>query len=183
MEFYTRKPNTVGGGSKTNKNGLSFEGRTSLIDSLNQHPDIFIKDEVNIIYKEKNIGYYSEKHQFYSKFVEPQLRPKSIDWRNLISKKYLPDSVIVNKQNQTVYVVEKKYQAGSGSVDEKLQTCDFKKKIYNKLIQPTGFNTEYYYLLNDWYDQDQYNDVKQYIESVGCRYFINEIPLEEFGIS
>ena len=182
MGFYSRTPNTVGGGSRTNKNGLSFEGRTSLIESLNQHSDISIQGNTNIYFNGKNIGYYCEKHQFYSTFVEPQLRRKGIDWTTLTSKKYLPDSVIVNNENRTVYVVEKKFQEGSGSVDEKLQTCEFKKKIYQKLITLTGYETNYYYLLNEWYNQDQYNDVKEYILSVGCKFFINEIPLEEFGI-
>ena len=48
MTFYKRTPNKVGGGSKTNLNGLSFEGRTSLIDSLNLHPNIEIKNNNEI---------------------------------------------------------------------------------------------------------------------------------------
>ena len=79
-------------------------------------------------------------------------------------------------------MIEKKYQAGAGSVDEKLQTCDFKKTVYKKLIDPIGLNTEYYYLLNDWFDQDVYKDVFEYIENVGCKYFIDFIPLNELGL-
>ena len=39
LSFMRRQPNTVGGGSRTNKNGLSFEGRTDLLESFNNHPD------------------------------------------------------------------------------------------------------------------------------------------------
>ena len=43
--------------------------------------------------------------------------------------------MFLNYTNKTIYVIEKKYQARSGSVDEKLQTCDFKKKIYIRLTK------------------------------------------------
>ena len=87
--------------------------------------------------------------------------------------------------NKTVYIIEKKFQAGSGSVDEKLQTCDFKKKIYTKLIKKckTNYSTEYYYLLNNWYKREEYKDVKSYILSVGCKYFIDRIKLTDLGIN
>ena len=90
---------------------------------------------------------------------------------------------MVNELNKTVYVVEKKFQESSGSVDEKLQTCDFKKKIYTRLIDKTGYKTEYYYLWNDWFLRDEYDDVKKYIKSVGCKYFIDEIDFNELGIN
>ena len=178
MKIYSRKPNKVGGGSKTNENGLGFEGRTSLIDSLNQNNEISIISNYKVFYKSRFIGYYCEKHNFYKLFLEE----KNISWKKLISKKYLPDSVFINEVNKVVYVIEKKYQEGSGSVDEKLQTCDFKKKIYTKLIQDTGYKTEYYYLFNKWYLREEYNDVKNYIHSVGCKYFIEHINFEELGI-
>tara|TARA_B110001454_G_C12629598_1_gene396323 strand:- start:459 stop:1007 length:549 start_codon:yes stop_codon:yes gene_type:complete len=172
-----KKPNTVGGGSKTNLNGLSFEGRTDLLESFNQNPSFEVK--ANKIFKDnKMVGEYFEKYNFYTHFIQKN----NIDWRNINSKQYLPDSVFYNHNNKTVYVIEKKYQAGSGSVDEKLQTCDFKKKVYTNLIKPIGLKTEYYYLLNDWFDQPVYKDVFSYIESVNCKYFINSLPLNELGI-
>lgn len=76
----------------------------------------------------------------------------------------------------------KKYQARSGSVDEKLQTCDFKKKQYTKLFKPLNIKVEYYYVLNDWFRKPEYEDVFEYIESVGCKYFIEELPLDEIGL-
>jgi hypothetical protein len=178
MKPYSRKPNKSGGGANPNINGLSFEGRTSLIESLKSNPEIHITNGNIINYRNKKIGYYTEKHHFYNSF----LSENKINWQKINSKKYLPDSVIVNEIKKIVYIIEKKYQAGSGSVDEKLQTCDFKKQIYKKLIDKTGYKTEYYYLLNDWYHKNKYDDVKKYIISVGCKYFINKIELEELGI-
>ena len=41
-----------------------------------------------------------------------------------------------------------KYQEVTGSVDEKLQTCDFKKKQYKKLMAPFNIEVEYIYILS-----------------------------------
>ena len=39
-----RRPNKVSGGSKTNLNGLSFEGRTDLLEAFNQNPNFEVKN-------------------------------------------------------------------------------------------------------------------------------------------
>ena len=39
-----RQPNTAGGGSRTNENGLSFEGRTDLLESFHNHPDFDVRE-------------------------------------------------------------------------------------------------------------------------------------------
>ena len=180
-KFYSRTPNKHGGGAQTNENGLSYEGRTNLISALKLHTDISIVDDNKIFHCGIYKGYYTEKHQYYKLFLSPRLAIRNLRWQDLISKKYLPDSVIINEETKTVYIIEKKYQESSGSVDEKLQTCDFKKKIYSKLNNAVGYKTEYFYLLNTWYEQDQYDDVKEYIHSVDCKYFIDRIDLSEFG--
>mgnify|MGYP001403476132 CR=1 FL=1 len=178
-----KKPNIHGGGFKTNLNGLSFEKRTNFITALEKHPEIIIKESIGlkkIYYSNSLQGYYTEKHDFYKYFLQKE----GVIWKKVISKKYLPDAVFINKINKTIYIIEKKYQAGAGSVDEKLQTCDFKKKVYIKLINmcKTSYKVEYYYLLSDWYKKNEYDDVKKYIVSVNCKYFINIIDLGELGI-
>ena len=183
FNYLTRKPNIHGGGSKTNFNGLAFEDRTDFLLSLSKHPKIKINKKIGfseIYYEKKLQGFYTDKHNFYNYF----LRKEKVNWKILISKKYLPDAVFINKKNKTVYVIEKKYQAGSGSVDEKLQTCDFKKKIYTRVINSCSnkYKTEYYYLLNDWFKKNEYQDVKQYIINVGCKYFIEKIEFSALGI-
>ena len=45
------------------------------------------------------------------------------------------------------------------------------------------YKIEYYYLLNSWFKKNQYDDVKRYIKSVGCNYFIDEINFKELGIN
>jgi hypothetical protein len=170
-----KKPNTVGGGAKTNHNGLAFEGRTDLLEALKKHPDFVV--EGNQVFRDgKIVAHYYEKHNLYKAF----LKPNGVDYKTILSKKILPDGALL--VNDIMYIIEKKYQAGSGSVDEKLQTCDFKKKQYIKLFAPLNINVEYYYVLNDWFDKPEYDDVFHYIESVGCKYFIEELPFNEIGL-
>jgi hypothetical protein len=82
----------------------------------------------------------------------------------------------------TVYIVECKHQQVADSVDEKLQTCDFKKKQYKKLLSKANLDVEYIYLLDDWFRNDKYKDVLDYIHSVGCDYYFEYIPLYRFGL-
>lgn len=171
-----RKPNTVGGGANTNLNGLKFEGRTHLLKAIDEHPDYDIQNHNEIIKDGKVVAFYFEKYNLYSKL----LKPRGVDYKEIISKRLLPDGALL--VNDTIFIIEKKYQAGSGSVDEKLQTCDFKKKQYIKLFSPLNIKVEYYYVLNDWFDKPQYKDVFDYIESVGCKYFIEFLPLSELNL-
>ena len=134
-------PNTVGGGAQTNLNGLEFEARTHLLEALNNHPDYAIRNGNEILKGNKIVALYYEKHQLYSKL----LAPSGINYKDFISKKLLPDGALL--VGNTIFIIEKKYQAASGSVDEKLQTCDFKKKQYIKLFEPLDINVEYYYVL------------------------------------
>ena len=106
--------------------------------------------------------------------------PKGIDYKRIISKKLLPDDALL--VDNTLYVIEKKFQKCAGSVDEKIQTCDFKKKQYTKLLTPCNIRVEYYYVFNDWFKKPEYFDVKEYIIQVGCIYFFNEIPLSALGL-
>ena len=87
----------------------------------------------------------------------------------------MPDEAILVKD--TLYIVEIKFQFVAGSVDEKLQTCDFKKKQYTRLLALANLNVEYIYILNDWFKKNEYKDVLEYVESVGCKYYFNEIPI------
>lgn len=81
-----------------------------------------------------------------------------------------------------MYIIEKKFQNGSGSVDEKLQTCDFKKLIFTRLLKPLNINVEYIYVLNYWFKRECYKDVLEYILPKDCQYYYNEIPLTKLPL-
>jgi hypothetical protein len=107
---------------------------------------------------------------------------KNIEFNKVISKKLLPDEAFVNEVEKMLYIIEKKFQHQPGTVDEKLQTCDFKLKQYKKLANLNGYDVKYIYLLSDWFKQDQYKDVLEYINSVNCYYYFNEISIDVLGI-
>ena len=86
------------------------------------------------------------------------------------------------KNNNTLFIIECKHQEVAGSVDEKLQTCDFKKKQYKKLMAPANIDVEYIYLLDNWFTDPKYKDVLDYILSVGCDYYFEYIPLARLGL-
>lgn len=134
-------------------------------------------DDSLVYYNDELIARLFKKHKLY-KYLEKN----GVDWRKHLSKKLLPDDCIYVIVNNTVFIIEVKHQQVAGSVDEKLQTCDFKKKQYIKLFSELNYKVEYFYILDDWFKQDKYKDVRDYIISVGCRYYYNYIPLQELGL-
>jgi hypothetical protein len=170
-----KQPNKVGGGARTNVNGLSFEQTTSLREIFLQKSDFKVIGD-DVIRDGKKVGQLCEKNKIYKNILEPQ----NIEYRRIVSKKLLPDEAIL--VGDTMYIIEKKFQSGSGSVDEKLQTCDFKKKQYAKLLATVNLKVEYIYFLNDWFLRSEYDDVKEYITEVGCQYYFDELPLSAIGL-
>ena len=167
--------NIYGGGANTNIFGLQFEQETSLATALENSGYEVIEGKV--YYSGKHIALIGSKHSFIRNILEPL----GIDIR-ILSKKLLPDDALFNLKNNTVYILEKKFQHCAGSVDEKLQTCDFKKKQYQKLFDSFDIDVTYCYICNDWFRQSTYGDVMDYIHSVGCHIFFNEIPLQFLGL-
>jgi hypothetical protein len=110
------------------------------------------------------------------------LAEKGIDYKTVISKKLLPDEALYVVINNTLYIIEVKFQEVAGSVDEKLQTCDFKKKQYKKLFAPLNIEVEYIYILSDWFRKPEYKDVLDYIISVQCQYYFEYLPLHKLGL-
>jgi hypothetical protein len=131
----------------------------------------------NVYFNNELVGRIFKKYGFY-KFLD-ELK---IEWKSLISKRLVPDYSIFVIVANTVYIIECKFQQVTGSVDEKLQTCDFKRKQYQKLLAPANIEVEYIYLLSDWFRQPQYKDVLDYIHSVHCYYFFEYIPLVKLGL-
>ena len=169
------------GGEKT-LTGLNFEEKVDFIDLLKKINGYEIKKSrknvgLDIYFNDKLIARMFKKHDFY-RFLEES----NIDWKKLISKKLLPDDALLVIIRETLFIIEVKYQQVAGSVDEKLQTCDFKRKQYLKLVNSLGLKVEYVYILNDWFKDPSYKDVLDYINSVNCHYKFNELPLAWLGL-
>ena len=169
--------NIYGGGAKTNENGLEFEQLTDLATAISNHGEYIVMG-FKVLLNGKEVGLLAPKHKLYKLILEP----KGIDWKEKVSKKILPDDVLYLYKTNEIYIIEKKFQNVSGSVDEKLQTCDFKLKTYKKLFEDVTDKVHYIYVLNDWFKQEIYSDVLDYIISVNCKFFFNILPMEEVGL-
>lgn len=168
------KDGGIGGGSTIT--GLRFEDETSILNLLEKTTGYSV--EGNIIYFESE-----EVAKSYRKFgLYKYLDSRGIDYRNFISKRLVPDEAIYVLKNNTLFVIEIKFQHVAGSVDEKLQTCDFKKKQYKKLMAPLNIDVEYIYILSDWFRKPEYKDSLDYVISVGCYFYFEYLPLEKIGL-
>lgn len=165
------------GGATTNLNGLKFEKRIDIKTAFEGLKGYEIKDN-EIFFQGNKVAELFQKHDLYKKLLKKFL----INWKEIMVKKLLPDEAIFVLHHNTLYIIEKKFQHGVGSVDEKLQTCDFKIKQYRKLLSKANIRVEYGYVLNNWFKQNSYKDVLEYIKSVNCFYFFEELPFSFLGL-
>lgn len=151
--------------SRDTSTGIKFEKQTDLIDYLIRAKgyksiglDVYRKEDGHELLNLKGRKLYSK------------LSKLGINYKEIISRQLIPDECVFSKSTKTLYVFEKKFQQTQGSADEKLQTCDFKRKQYQKLVSSLGWEVRYVYILSDWFKQPMYKDVLEYIVSVGCGY-------------
>ncbi|MDD5770172.1 MAG: hypothetical protein PHE25_04325 [Candidatus Gracilibacteria bacterium] len=173
-----------GKGGGNTKTGLHFEGKVSFeqllsnLDGYKVEKKEHFKEAFNVYFDGNKIAETYKKHDLYKGL----LIPKGIDFKGIISKKLLPDNAIYVISNDTLFIIEIKYQQVAGSVDEKLQTCDFKNKQYRRLLKPIGIDVRYCYILSDWFMKPEYKDVLNYIQAMDCHYFFGELPLDFLGL-
>ncbi len=173
---------TGGYGGGNTITGLNFEAKVDLQKLLSVLPGYKInknvnKAGVNVYFEGIPVARCFRKHDFYV-----FLNESGIDWKQIISKRLLPDDAMLVSNIKTLFIIEVKYQQVAGSVDEKLQTSDFKRKQYLKLVASLGLTVEYVYVLNDWFKKPEYKDVLDYINSVNCHYKFSELPLYWLGL-
>jgi len=156
--------------------GLNFEKRVNILNLLKSKNGYSVNGS-SICFNGVEVAKSFKKNALY-KYLES----RELDYRKYISKKLLPDEAIYVIINNTLFIVEIKFQKVSGSVDEKLQTCDFKRKQYAKLMAPLNIEVEYIYILNDWFRKPEYKDVLDYVISVGCQYYFHYLPLQKLGL-
>ena len=157
--------------------GLSFEKSRDINTLLRKTPVYEIKNNNQIFYKGKEVARSYKKHGLYI-FLEKE----GVDYKKHISKRLLPDEALFVITNNTVFIIEVKTQKVAGSVDEKLQTCDFKLKQYKKLFSTLNIEAEYIYILDEWFKRPEYKDTLDYIISVGCQYYFHYLPLHKLGL-
>ena len=144
--------------------GLKFEKETDLIDYLVRGRGYKHLGE-NIYSNGRTTLVNLKGNKLYT-----WLNSYGVKFQDRISRKLLPDECVYSEKTNTLYVFEKKFQQTAGSADEKLQTCDFKKKQYQKMTKSLNMKVEYTYILSDWFKQEMYADVLNYIKEMQCDY-------------
>lgn len=105
-------------------------------------------------------------------------------FRDILSKNIEPDDVFYNIEEDTFYIIEKKKQTTTGSVDEKIRSYRSMMNLYYKLItRSTGSKVNFIYLLSDWFTDKKYFDDLENIEFEGGTYFIEELPISFLGLT
>src|SRR3989344_9087509 len=136
-----------GKGGGNTLTGLNFEKEKDILELLSNTQGYSVNGHV-ILYNNKEVARSYRKNSLYI-FLESQ----GVKHSEIISKRLLPDEALYVVVNNTMYILEIKFQKVSGSVDEKLQTCDFKKKQYQKLFAPLNYEVEYIYIHSEWFNR------------------------------
>ena len=173
--------NTAGGGSATNKTGLTFEEVIEIDFQKKLKDSGYVEDGNDILKNGRVCATRYKKHDLYKILCEGN----GINWEDMISGKKLPDDAIFMHETKTLHIIEKKYQKSSGSNDEKLESPHFKIRQYNKLLKPLNIKIKYCYVLSDWFrleNNRKYKDVFDYHEELGVKHFFNELPLDYLGL-
>lgn len=155
---------TGAGGANTNRTGLSYEANTDLSTEYTlttpepnketcdtNHPYIKFKDSEKLFIKAGKRDLYKIMSDMNE--VNTELAPAA-------GCKY-PDEAYVNIVDKHIYIIEKKFQQTSGSVDEKIQTGQFKQYHYSKLFP--NFKVSYIYCLSNWFKKPDYKSVLEYL--------------------
>lgn len=181
------------GGSHTARAGSSFEIKTDedLMHELNGqgynetkvHQLSGSKSLIHGRTMELNTGetieiYY--KSGIYKLFFQP----RGIDYRDHFSARLEPDTAIYSPQTNVLTIIEKKQMTTSGSVAEKLQTCDYKKVYYEKLVENLGIKVEIKWVLGKYFEdqQVQLKSVYEYMLSKGSTYYFHKLPVGDLKI-
>jgi hypothetical protein len=163
---------TGAGGANTNANGLPYEKKTDLSSFYTSsfYTEYVQKKQKETFRTIKFAGFDGELinvnkadlHKYMTKIGE-----KNTDLQPAGGCKQ-PDEAYVDTTRKALYIIEKKFQKGTGSVDEKLQTGPFKKTHYGKLFP--NYTVHYIYCLADWFKREEYTSLLEYLEE-------NDIPI------
>lgn len=111
------------------------------------------------------------------------MEEERVDWKSLISKRLLPDDALLVVVRETLFIIEVKYQQVAGSVMKNCRLTILSARYIKRLVSSLELKMEYVYVLNDWFKDQRYKDVFDYIHSVNCHYKFNKLPLAWLGLS
>ena len=185
-----RKPNKSGGGANTTLNGLKFERDIEFSELVDTLPNYELKE---IDFKDKKVTKGFEVYRIGEKEPMGKIMPKNrfydflkdLNIENTNSKQWQPDEVFINFENNTVYIIEKKWQETRGSVDEKLLGFGNKRRLYQRLLDKSDkpFSVSFVFVGNDFFKEDSYRDYFEMLRGDGIKIMIEKYDMNFFGLS
>lgn len=198
------------GGANTNKNGLSFEEKTNLAESIrrdlpqytvtsmtwgkamkefpykidapnsNHNTNKTIGYRLTVTETGKLRGYITNKHDFY-KYLKGLYNIE-----NTNSKEWQPDDVFFDLKRNVVAIVEKKFQSRAGSVDEKPLSFASKRRLYQRLLnhgQPKAPMGLFIFIGNsEWWSKPVYNDTFDILREDGIEFALDTYDYSWLGL-
>lgn len=178
------------GGAKTSKSGADFEDSTH---------KVLINDLEGIGYRIQNledgnkgprtITLVKNQSETIELFFKAALHKSFFELRGVRSLEYFsarlePDTAIFSPKTNTLTIIEKKQQKTTGSVAEKLQTCDYKMFYYQTLCKPIGVEVDLIWQLGEYFksQERQLKSVFDYMESKGSSYYFHKVPVNKLKI-
>ena len=158
------------GGSNTNKNGLGFENKTDILQSIKIiKKEKLTKTQYAIYTKINNKNVIILKKCGFIKYFKNK---KDYNYNPKNYKALQPDLCILDEENNCINIIEKKFQSCSGSVDEKLQTFQYKIWLLQQLCP--NYEIKYYFCLCNWFKQKRYEPEMEYFRIHKIRVFWGE---------
>jgi hypothetical protein len=155
---------TGAGGANTNKNGLSYEQLTTL-------DTILVRQDKNVSYLKfdgHDIVFTKTKKSELYKYMSSINECSQTELHHPPGCKE-PDEVYINESSKILYIIEKKFQQGPGSVDEKIQTGVFKRYYFQKVFP--NYMVHYIYCLSDWFKRPDYGSTLEYLKESNIPFY------------
>lgn len=178
------------GGAKTQKSGEVFENDTldNLVKAF-EAGGYLVKSLRPKSGSPRGITFENRKGEVVELYFKAAIHkdffePRGIQTKQYFSARLEPDTAIYSEKTKTLTIIEKKQQTGSGSVAEKLQTCDYKMMYYKTLCDPIGIKVDLIWQLGSYFfdQKDNLRSIFEYMLTKGSRYFFYEIPIKELKI-
>ena len=181
------------GGSYTAKAGSTFERDTDevFISQLNEigyteHNAYKLNGSKGTLHGRTLVNSSGEKIEIFYKSGIYKLffEPRGLNYKDFFSARLEPDTAIYSEKTKTLTIIEKKQMSAPGSVAEKLQTCDYKRKYYETLTSSLGVKVSIYWVLGEYFkkQENQLRSVYEYMLSKGSKYYFGELPVGELEI-
>ena len=155
---------TGAGGANTNGNGLPYELYTDLSDSYTvcqESPETTPgKISRNLMKLVKFKGYDRRIHTASKSAFHKgmgllgflMVLPVALGMTQPAHGCRQPDEAYVDTERKKIVIIEKKFQQCGGSVCEKIQSGDFKRRQYQKMYPQ--FEVHYVYCLSSWFKKN-----------------------------